>query len=85
MPSRIPPEVAEAAMRAAGAEALEPYPGSQQRWRFRCLKCNREVVSRLHDVRGGHRPCGWCAGQRVEPEARAKTMRNEGLNPQATV
>lgn len=77
----IPPDIAAAEMRAAGVEPLVPYPGSHHKWRCRCLGCDREIAPRLHDVRGGHRACGWCAGQLVDPGVRAEAMRAAGLEP----
>lgn len=74
-------EDATTEMIAAGAEPQQPFPGSHGKWRVVCLTCGREVVTTLHDVRGGHRPCGWCAGQRVDPGVRAQAMRTAGVEP----
>ena len=61
--SVVPREAAEA-MRAAGLEPLEDYPGLTKRWRCRCLKCGSEVAPRYDTVvlraQGG---CLHCAKQ----------------------
>ena len=51
---------AEAAMRAAGLEPLEPYRGNQVAWRCRCVKCGQEVTPNLHNVKAGNGGCIHC-------------------------
>ncbi len=41
---RVDPDEAAETMRAAGLKPLEPYPGSNIRWRCRCTKCGKEVT-----------------------------------------
>jgi hypothetical protein len=48
-------------MRTAGAEPLEPYPGSRVGWRVRCLTCGSENRPHYSSVKRGTgvcRPCG---------------------------
>lgn len=54
-------QAAEALMRASLLEPLEPYPGSAQPWRCRCLRCEREVSPRHHGVLKGQGGCKFCA------------------------
>jgi hypothetical protein len=85
---RLDPEVAVAAMRAAGLEPLQPYPGAGKPWKCRCTACGREVTPRYDDVRGGRSSgCKWCGWQatavslRMDHEAAAVTMIENGLEP----
>jgi hypothetical protein len=60
----LPADEAEASMRAADLEPLEPYPGSTQRpWRCRCLGCGDEVAPHLGTIRQGVGGC-WRCGNR---------------------
>ncbi len=52
-------------MRAAGAEPLEPYPGSAKPWRVRCGTCGEEVTPRLDTITRGGTPCVYCAAKRA--------------------
>ncbi|MFF5447565.1 RNA polymerase sigma factor [Streptomyces sp. NPDC012888] len=76
----ISPEEAADVMRKAGFEPLEPYPGSNAKWRCRCITCGKEVLPRYGTARKGH-GCRYCAGQVVDPEAAATVMRERGLEP----
>lgn len=40
----IPAEEAHAAMLRHDLQPLEPYPGSNEKWRCKCLRCNSEVA-----------------------------------------
>lgn len=87
MRHRVPTEVAEKVMRDAGLEPLEPYPGSEARWRCRCTACGAEVQPRYGSVRRGQGGCGACGGarggavRRVSAEAAEQVMREAGLEP----
>ena len=87
---RLDPEAAAAAMRAAGLEPLETYPGAGTPWRCQCTNCGRQVTPRYDDVHGGHGGhvgCKWCAwqatavSQRMSHETAAVTMIENGLEP----
>jgi len=75
------------AMRAAGLEPLEPYPGAHSPWRCRCLTCGSEVSPQYANVMSRGRGCDVCgrlAGARTRhlPEAGAVTaMRAAGVEP----
>jgi hypothetical protein len=59
---RTPPDIAEAQLRAAGFEPIEPYPGlASSPWRCRCLTCNCETRAPLYKVRNGIGVCSGCA------------------------
>jgi DNA-directed RNA polymerase subunit RPC12/RpoP len=87
MPAHIDPEVAVAEMRAAGVEPLEPYPGTHNSWRCRCLACGNEVEPRLTSIRSGQGACRYCGDKRrgedrrSDPEAAVAEMRAAGLEP----
>ncbi|MFJ6934623.1 RNA polymerase sigma factor [Streptomyces globosus] len=76
----VSPDEAAAVMRKAGFEPLEPYPGSNARWRCRCITCSKEVMPRYGTAKKGH-GCRYCAGQVVSPEAALTVMRERGLEP----
>ena len=84
----IPPDVAVAEMRAAGAEPLEPYTSAHTPWKAECLSCGKTVAPRLSKIRSGQSPCRACAikassaGRRDahEPIALA-TLDAAGLDP----
>jgi hypothetical protein len=71
----VDPQEAVAAMRLAGLEPLEPYPGAVKPWRCRCVRCGREVHPRYGSIRKGH-GCRWC-GTRASSDAR-RMNRGEG-------
>ncbi|MER5689691.1 hypothetical protein [Streptomyces sp. NPDC002205] len=78
----IPPQEAEALMRAAGLEPLEPYPGSTSHWRCRHEACGREVKARYSNVKRRVGICRWCAPNApVGPEEAADLMWGAGLEP----
>jgi hypothetical protein len=56
----IRPEAAEAEMRSAQLQPLEPYPGSVAKWRCRCLKCNMIVTPCYSTIQRGSGGCRWC-------------------------
>ncbi|WP_328787431.1 hypothetical protein [Streptomyces sp. NBC_00273] len=74
-------ERAEADMRGAGFEPLEPYPGAGARWRCRHLACGRIVHPRLFRIRAGG-GCQACAGRApVDPAVAEADMRAVGMEP----
>jgi hypothetical protein len=82
------PEQAAAEMRAAGAEPLEPYPGVNQPWKCRCLKCGAVTSPSLTSVRAGNGVCrGLCrvekikAAQRFDEDTARQMMLAAGLEP----
>jgi hypothetical protein len=48
------------AMRAAGFEPLEAYPGSQPPWRCRCTLCGKESTPSYSNVKQGASRCRHC-------------------------
>lgn len=45
-----------------GVHPLEPYPGSNAKWRCKCLRCDEEVFPRYATVvKGGEGGCNACA------------------------
>jgi hypothetical protein len=66
-PNRTPADVAVAAMRAAGLEPVEPWPGTVRTpWACRCLTCGAQVTPRLSAIRAGNPGCRACAAQSAE-------------------
>ncbi|MFD9047208.1 GIY-YIG nuclease family protein [Streptomyces zaomyceticus] len=85
---RWPADEAEALMRAAGLEPLEPYSGRrQQAWRCRCAGCGRETSPSLGGILADQGGCRHCADMRAaearktDPEVAAADMRAAGLEP----
>lgn len=88
MSARLTEAEAVESMRAAGAEPLEPYPGSQSPWRCQCLRCGAEVSPRLAKIRYGRGPCAACGNRATGERRKAEhaetakaTMRALGLEP----
>ncbi|MFF3679870.1 GIY-YIG nuclease family protein [Streptomyces sp. NPDC002120] len=81
---------AVAAMRAAGLEPLEPYPGSAFPWKSRCTRCDAVVSPRLGSMAAGSRRpgCKPCAdkangiAQRHDENLAVEEMRAHGFEPQ---
>jgi hypothetical protein len=84
---RLSDEEAEARLRAAGAEPLEPYPGTQKPWRSRCLTCGAEVRPRLSSVTQGQGVCVGCGlassarKRRLSEDEAVRLMREAGAEP----
>jgi hypothetical protein len=77
----LPAADAEAEMRTAGLEPLEPYPGASNPWLCRCKACEKEVRPRLTTVRKGH-GCRICGGTApIDPNVAEAEMRSVGLEP----
>ncbi|WP_031019188.1 hypothetical protein [Streptomyces rimosus] len=73
---------AEADMRAAGFEPLEPYPGARARWPCRHVVCGRTVHPRLFGIRAGKGGCRACAGRApVDQRTAEAEMRAIGMEP----
>jgi hypothetical protein len=79
---KIDPSIAFERMIEKGVHPLEPYPGSNARWRCKCLKCDTEVFPRYATVVvGGKGGCDACA-KKAARETRKKRIREKDF-PQA--
>jgi recombinational DNA repair protein (RecF pathway) len=83
---RLDPVEAEGFMTDNGLEPLEPYPGANEPWRCRCLRCESEVTPKYSSVQQGH-GCKVCAGASRGDQSRLTTEKAEasmiaaGLQP----
>ncbi len=84
---RVHPDDAEKLMRDAGLEPLEPYPGSNVKWKCKHLKCG-EIVYPAHSWivagQGGCQKCGYVESGlkgRVSEELAIEVMNAAGLTP----
>lgn len=68
-------------MRQAGVDPLEPYPGNDQPWTSRCLKCGKDVTPMLKTVRRGTPACSYCAKRKVDPTDAFNMMIKAGVSP----
>lgn len=68
-------------MEAAGLSPLDPYPGSNTRWRCRCQTCHREVFQRHNGVTTKRRACPYCSGRILAPELLASVLANAEITP----
>jgi len=76
MPRYQDPKEAERIMRAAGAIPLEPYTGSQAKWKCRCKKCKQIIYPSLAPIKNrGISPCQKCAALEMGAKRRAKAER----------
>jgi recombinational DNA repair protein (RecF pathway) len=84
---KVHPDDAVKLMRDAGLEPLEPYPGSNVKWKCRHLKCG-EIVHPMHSWiaagSGGCQKCGYIESGlkgRVSEEFAIQVMKKAGLTP----
>lgn len=69
---------AEALMRKAGFEPLEPYPGkASSKWRCKCQRCGHESNPRPTSIKGG-RGCYFCGRRAVSQSMRKSPTEAEG-------
>ena len=64
-----------------GLEPLEPYPGSQLRWKSKHLKCGRIVFPRYVSIQQGQGGCGFCAGNVIDSKDAVQLFKKNGLEP----
>ncbi|MBI4228510.1 MAG: hypothetical protein HY693_02185 [Deltaproteobacteria bacterium] len=74
---------AVAAVRAAGAEPLEPYPNNMaQKWACSCMSCGAEIFPRMGRIARGSKACRRCHGPNpVDPKHARLTMIQAGVEP----
>ena len=78
MPRYQDPKEADRIMREAGAIPLEPYLGSQVKWKCRCMKCKEIIYPTFAPIKNaGVSPCRSCAANEMGARRRAKA---ESLN-----
>ncbi len=68
-------------MNAAGLSPSVPYVSVNSPWLSVCLKCKREVSPRLGSIKRGSAGCGFCSGNKVDPDEAVKVMQGSGLEP----
>lgn len=88
---RTPHDEAVKAMRVAGVEPLEPFPGVDVPWRCRCLSAlcpglwmgdSADIRPRLSDARVSKiSACKYCARVAIRPERAAQQMTERGIKP----
>jgi hypothetical protein len=76
--ARVAEKQAAAEMLVAGARPRVPYPAVDKPWECECLTCGSIITPQLMTVRAGSRPCKWCAGTEISPEAARDYMINLG-------
>jgi len=86
---KVHPDDAVKIMQNASLEPLVPYPGSNSRWKSKCMKCG-EVVYPMHSWivagQGGCKKCGYIKNkekQMFSDEDARKLFLKRGLEPQA--
>jgi recombinational DNA repair protein (RecF pathway) len=84
---KVHPDDAVKLMRDAGLEPLEPYPGSNAKWKCKHLKCG-EIVYPMHSWivagQGGCQKCGYVESGlkgRVSEKLAIQVMKKAGLTP----
>ncbi|MDH6681033.1 hypothetical protein M2284_005276 [Rhodococcus sp. LBL1] len=65
---------AVAAMRDAGLEPLEEFPGSKKPWRSRCLVCGTIGTPRLGGILAGQGGCVPCGQKKAAAAARSRML-----------
>jgi recombinational DNA repair protein (RecF pathway) len=77
----VDPEAALAVMSDAGLKPLTPYPGSNSKPWPSLHECGREVHPSYAQIRQGNGGCGFCAGNKIDPDDAMKVMLAAGLTP----
>ena len=84
---KVHPDDAVKLMRDSGLEPLEPYPGSNAKWKCKHLKCG-EIVYPMHSWivagQGGCQKCGYVESGlkgRVSEKLAIQIMKKAGLTP----
>lgn len=60
---------------------LEPYRGSLQKWKCKCLNCGKVSSPSFSAIRDGKYGCLWCAKKIVNPQEARKKMVKAKLEP----
>lgn len=76
----VHPDDADAVVRKAGFEPVEPFPGAQKAWRCRCTRCGKVSEVRYSRIASTGSGCKYCAGYIDEDDAIA-AMQALGLDP----
>ena len=77
MPRFQDPKEAEQIMFDAGAIPLEPYKGSQIKWKCRCKKCKKIIYPTLAPIKNrGVRPCKDCARTEAGEKRKSKSSKS---------
>lgn len=70
MPRYQDPKEADRIMREAGAIPLEPYLGSQVKWKCSCMKCKEIIYPTFALIKNaGVSPCRTCAANEMAKAA----------------
>lgn len=72
---------AQLIMRNAEMEPLVPYKGLKEKWKSKCMVCQKITHPALGNVIAGHKACAYCTGHKVDPEDALKVMRKAKLLP----
>lgn len=81
--TKIHPKEAIAAMKAAGYEPLEDYPGNKKPWRSIHLICGEIVFPRYNTIQQrGFSACKKCSKTYVDPKEAESKMISAGVIPQ---
>ncbi len=62
-------------------EPLEPYRGSNKKWKCKCLRCGKVSSPNFSAIRDGKYGCLWCGKKIVDPVAARQMMSKAGLEP----
>ncbi len=62
-------------------QPLEPYRGSQKKWKCKCLNCGKTSSPEFAAIRDGKYGCLWCAKKIVDPGEARKKMLKAKLEP----
>lgn len=83
MAGKFTAQEAIAAVRAAGAEPLQPYPNNMaKKWACRCLSCGAKIFPRMGSIARGSKACCHCHGPNpVDPEKAKEAMLAAGVEP----
>ena len=78
----VNPKDAEKIMKKAFLSPIDPYPGTNKRWKCQCLKCKKTVYPTYSHVKNGHTGCIYCApaGLDLRKASYLYLITNQNLN-----
>jgi len=77
---KVDPSEAIKIMQLSRLQPLEDYPGSNKKWKSRCLECQEIVYPQYSNIRQGSGGCKKCAGLIVDPVEAKRLYESLGLS-----
>ena len=79
--ARVKDSDAQLLLTSAGITPIAKFPGANKPWASKCNVCKRIVYPTYANIKNGHSGCAYCSGKKIDPEAAAKFMIDNNLQP----